>query len=80
MTNTGITIREVVRLLDGEPSPMKFDLFESSEWRRKLSEPAQDQSVAVQLSSGKVIKTQSGFLRFLRALAEELAKKEPQNH
>lgn len=80
MTNSAITIREVLRLLDGEPSHMKLDLFESSEWRRKLNVPAQDQCVEVQLSTGKVIKTQSGFLRFLRVLAEELAKKEPQNH
>jgi hypothetical protein len=58
-------------------SPMKFDLFEDAEWRRKMSAPAADGSVTVTLSTGKTVTVNSQFLAFLRILAEELAEDDP---
>lgn len=80
MTKSAITIIDVAGLLSCGPRPMKFALFESSEWRRELDIPARDETVEVQLSTGKVIRSDSKFLHFLRVLAEELAAKEPKNH
>ncbi len=58
-------------------SPMKLDLFEDAEWRRKMSEPAADGSITVTLSTGKTVTVNSQFLAFLRLLAEELADEDP---
>lgn len=65
----------VLKSRDG--SPMKFDLFEDAEWRRKMSQPAADGSVTVTLSTGKTVTVNSQFLAFLRILAEELAENDP---
>ena len=80
MTKTVIPTMDVADLFYGEPHSMKFDLFEGSEWRRKLDTPSRDEPVEVRLSTGKVVRTQSTFLRFLRVLAEELGATEPQSH
>lgn len=63
---------------DGEP--MKLDLFERSLWRRKMSDPADDGTVKVTLSTGKTVTVNSRFLGLLRVLAEELAKDEAKPH
>lgn len=67
-------------LLDHEMSSMKFDLFEGAAWRKKISEPASDGTVKVQLSSGKIVTVDSQLLAVLRLLVEELSAKEETRH
>jgi hypothetical protein len=59
---------------------MKFDLFEGAAWRKKISEPASDGTVKVQLSSGKIVMVDSQLLAVLRLLMEELSAKEETRH
>jgi hypothetical protein len=77
VTKSRIDLMYIGALKTRDGSPMKLDLFEDAEWRRKLSEPTSDGSVTVTLSTGKTVTVNSKFLGFLRILAEELAKDDP---
>ncbi|MEQ1931999.1 MAG: hypothetical protein ABL957_15915 [Parvularculaceae bacterium] len=59
---------------------MKFDLFKDAAWRKKISEPASDGTVRVQLSSGKTVTVDSQLLAVLRLLVQELAEEEETRH
>ena len=63
-----------------EPISMKFDIFEGSTWRNKVSNAENSGPIEIQLSSGKTVIVDSKFLGFLRVLAEELAAKENIQH
>lgn len=63
-------------LLDHDLPSMTFDLFEGAVWRKKISEPASDGTVKVQLSSGKTVTVDSQLLAVLRLLIEELSAEE----
>lgn len=77
VTKPRIDLISIGSLRSRDGSPMKVDLFEEAEWRRKMSEPAADGSVTVTLSTGKTVTVNSQFLAFLRLLAEELAEDDP---
>lgn len=77
VTKSQIDLMRIGALKSRDGSPMKFDLFEDAEWRRKMSEPAADGSVTVTLSTGKTVTVNSQFLAFLRLLAGELAEDDP---
>ena len=77
VTKSRIDLISLGSLRSRDGSPMKLDLFEEAEWRRKMSEPAADGCVTVTLSTGKTVTVNSQFLAFLRILAEELADDDP---
>lgn len=77
VTKTRIDLISIGALKPHDGSPMKFDLFEDAEWRRKMSEAAADGSVTVTLSTGKTVTVNSRFLALLRLLAQELAEDDP---
>lgn len=77
VTKHRIDLISIGALKSRDGSPMKLDLFEDAEWRRRMSEPAADGSVTVTLSTGKTVTVNSQFLAFLRLLAEELADDDP---
>jgi hypothetical protein len=77
VTKFRIDLMDIGALKTRYGSPMKLDLFEDAEWRRKVSETAADGSVTVTLSTGKTVTVNSKFLGFLRILAEELGKDDP---
>ena len=77
VTKSRIDLMHIGALKTRDGSPMKLDLFEDAEWRRKLSDPAADGTVTVTLSTGKTVTVNSKFLGLLRILAEELAKDDP---
>jgi hypothetical protein len=77
VTKSRIDLMHIGALKTRDGSPMKLDLFEDAEWRRKMSEPTSDGSVTVTLSTGKTVTVNSQFLGLLRILAEELAKDDP---
>lgn len=77
VTKRPIDLISLGALKSRDGSPMKFDLFQDAEWRRKMSEPAADGSVTVTLSTGRTVTVNSQFLAFLRILAEELAEDDP---
>lgn len=77
VTKPRIDLISIGALKSRDGSPMKLDLFEDAEWRRRMSEPAADGSVTVTLSTGKTVTVNSQFLAFLRILAEELADEDP---
>ena len=80
MTKDAITFNDIAVVTDGGSHSMNLDPFKDSTWRHKLSEKSDGDQTTVTLSSGKTITVETKFLRFLRALAEELASKEPINH
>jgi len=77
VTKPRIDLISIGALNSPDGSPMKLDLFEEADWRRKMSAPAADGSITVTLSTGKTVTVNSQFLAFLRLLAEELADEDP---
>lgn len=80
MTNVRVSFPGLRSLPDYEKSLMKFDLFKDAAWRKKISEPASDGTVRVQLSSGKTVTVDSQLLAVLRLLVQELAEEEETRH
>ncbi len=80
MTNGRASVPGLRSLPNHEKSPMKFDLFKDAAWRKKISEPASDGTVRVQLSSGKTVTMDSQLLAVLRLLVQELATKDETRH
>ena len=76
MTNGHMSFPGFGSLPDDEKAPMKFDLFKDAEWRKKISAPASDGTVEVQLSSGRIVTVDSQLLALLRVLMDELAEEE----
>ena len=80
MTKDAITYNDIAVIGNGGSEPMSFDLFRNADWRHKLDEKIDGDKTIVTFSSGKTIKVETKFLRLLRALAAELASKEPTKH
>lgn len=78
VTKNWIAFMDIGAINDRDGEPMKLDLFEDADWRRRVSEPAANGSITVTLSTGKTVTVNSRFLGLLRVLAEELAKDDPQ--
>lgn len=79
MTKDAISIPGHLRL-SAEKIDVKLDPFENAEWRKRFEVQHDDGRVTVHLSTGKKVTVDSKFLAFLRALADELAKKEDVRH
>ena len=80
MTKDAITLNDIAAVESGESHSMTFDLFANAAWRHKISERTDGDKTIVTLSSGNTVTVETKFLRFLRALAEELASQEPIRH
>lgn len=80
MTNGRMSFPGLRSLPDDEKAPMKFDPFKDAAWRKKISAPASDGTVQVQLSSGRIITVDSQLLAVLRLLMDELAEEEETRH
>lgn len=80
MTNGRVSFPGQRSLPGCKKSPMKFDLFKDAAWRKKISEPASDGTVRVQLASGKTVTMDSQLLAVLRLLVQELAEEEETRH
>ncbi len=80
MTNGRMSFPGCGSLADDEKALMKFDLFKDAVWRKKISAPASDGTVQVQLSSGRIVTVDSQLLAVLRLLMDELAGGEETGH
>lgn len=80
MTKDAIPFMDFAALNMSEAAPVSLDPFAKAAWRDKLAETSDGAITTVTLSSGKTVTVETRFLRFLRALAAELASKEPPAH